>query len=232
MHARTIGVEDARDLDLHAVLAVIIEEKRLGTALAFIIAAAQADRVHIAPIGFGLGMLRGIAIDFAGGSLQDRNLDALGQAEHVDGAHDRNLGGLHRIMLIMNGRGRTGQIVNGIDLHEKRKADIVTHELETRMVVQMGNIGFGTGEQIVHAQHFVARFDQPVDQMRSDEARTARDQYSASAEIIACHGFSSPSIVEICTISGLERKRIIRDRSNTAPRYGIPASDSQLLKDK
>ena len=38
VHARPISVEYARDLDLEAVLAVVIEEQRLGAALAFIIA--------------------------------------------------------------------------------------------------------------------------------------------------------------------------------------------------
>ena len=60
---RPVGVEDARHLDLQPVLAVVIEEQRLGAALAFVVAGADADRVHIAPVSLGLRMHLRIAID-------------------------------------------------------------------------------------------------------------------------------------------------------------------------
>ena len=56
VHARPVGVEDARDLDLEFMLAMIIEEQRLGAALAFIIAGARADRIDVPPIVFRLRM--------------------------------------------------------------------------------------------------------------------------------------------------------------------------------
>jgi hypothetical protein len=36
VHARAIGIEDARDLDVEVVLAAIVEEERFGTPLAFV----------------------------------------------------------------------------------------------------------------------------------------------------------------------------------------------------
>ena len=56
MHARAVGVEDARHLDAQFVLAPIIEEQRLGAALAFVVAGARADRIDVAPIVLGLRM--------------------------------------------------------------------------------------------------------------------------------------------------------------------------------
>ena len=38
VHARAVGVEDARDLDVDAVLAVVVEEQRFGAALALVVA--------------------------------------------------------------------------------------------------------------------------------------------------------------------------------------------------
>jgi len=38
MHPRTVGVEDARHLDAQRVLAVVVEEQRLGAALALVVA--------------------------------------------------------------------------------------------------------------------------------------------------------------------------------------------------
>ena len=50
VHARAVGVEDARHLDRQLVLAAIVEEQRLGAALAFVVAGARADRIDVAPI--------------------------------------------------------------------------------------------------------------------------------------------------------------------------------------
>ena len=70
MHARTVGVEDARYLDAQLVLAPVVEKQRLGAALAFIIAGTDANRVDVAPILFGLRMHAGIAIDLGRGRLK------------------------------------------------------------------------------------------------------------------------------------------------------------------
>ena len=57
--ARTIGVEDADDLDRQAMLPPIVEEQRLGAALALVIARARSDRIDMPPIGFGCGCTDG-----------------------------------------------------------------------------------------------------------------------------------------------------------------------------
>ena len=76
VHARAVGVEDAHDLDVELVLAVVVEEQGFGAALAFVVAAADADGVDVAPVVFGLRMDSGIAIDLAGGGLEDARLAA------------------------------------------------------------------------------------------------------------------------------------------------------------
>jgi hypothetical protein len=57
VHARPVGVEDAGDLDVHAVLAVVVEGQRFGAARTFALAAAWGDRVHVARGAFGLRVL-------------------------------------------------------------------------------------------------------------------------------------------------------------------------------
>src|SRR5439155_1114991 len=54
VHARAVRVEDAHDLDAQVVLTAVVEEQRLGAALAFVVAAALADRVDAAPVRLGL----------------------------------------------------------------------------------------------------------------------------------------------------------------------------------
>ena len=66
MHARSVGVEDARHPDLDTMLAVIVEEECFRAALALVIAGPGADRVHVAPVVFLLGVNLRIAVDLAG----------------------------------------------------------------------------------------------------------------------------------------------------------------------
>ena len=130
MHARAVGVEDARDLDAHVVLTPVVEEQRLGAALALVVAGARSDRVDVAPIVFGLRMDAGIAVHFGGRRLEDFRAHALGQAQHVDRAVHAGLGRLHRIALVVNRRRRTGEIVDLVDLDIERKGHVVADQLE------------------------------------------------------------------------------------------------------
>ena len=97
MHARPIGVEDACHFDAQAMLAVLFEKESFSTSLAFVVAGAGANWVHIAPIFFALRMHVGIAIDPAGRGLQDFCLHPFGETQHVDCTVHRGLCRLHGI---------------------------------------------------------------------------------------------------------------------------------------
>jgi hypothetical protein len=63
VHARSVSVEDPRDLNGQFVLAPIIEEQGLGAALALVVTRARADRIDMAPIILALWMDAGIAVN-------------------------------------------------------------------------------------------------------------------------------------------------------------------------
>src|SRR5262245_65575579 len=100
MHAWAVSIKDTRHLDTEIVLPLIVEEQRLGAALAFIVAGARANWIDVAPILFHLRMNAGVAIDFRGGRLEDLCAHALGESQHVDGAMHTGYWRLHRIALI------------------------------------------------------------------------------------------------------------------------------------
>ena len=83
-HAGTIGVENADHADVHLVLAVVVEKERLGAAFPLIVAGADADRVDVSPVGFGLRMNARISVNLGGGGLENAGFDPLGEAEAVD----------------------------------------------------------------------------------------------------------------------------------------------------
>ena len=151
MHARPIGVEDARHLDVQPVLAVVIEKQRLRAAFPFVVAGSRSNRVDIPPIVFRLGMNGRIAIDLGRGSLENSAFQPFGKAQHVDGAVHAGLGGLHRIALIVDRRGRAGQIVDLVDLDIERKGDVVAEQLEAIVTEDAIEIAPRAGEEIVDA---------------------------------------------------------------------------------
>jgi hypothetical protein len=85
---------------------------------------------------------------------------ALGQPQHVDRAVHAGLGGLHRVVLVVDRRGRAGEVVDLVDLHVEREGHVVAHQLEVRVVEQVGDVVLGAGEEVVDAEHIVrARVD-------------------------------------------------------------------------
>lgn len=56
-HAGAIGVEDADDTDIDVVLTVVVHHQGFGHPFAFVVAAADADRVDVAPVVLFLGMM-------------------------------------------------------------------------------------------------------------------------------------------------------------------------------
>src|SRR5690606_7068761 len=72
-HARAVGVEDAADLDLQGRLPVVVEEQRLGRALALVVAGPGTGWIDVAPVAFRLRMHQRVAVDFGGRGLQDRD---------------------------------------------------------------------------------------------------------------------------------------------------------------
>ena len=88
-------------------------------------------------------------------------------------------------MLVVNGRRGAGEVVDLVDLDIERKGHVVADELEARMIVQVFDVAFAAGEQVVGAQYLVALFKKPVAQMRSQKSGAAGDEYSFTAVVCA-----------------------------------------------
>ncbi len=165
MHARAVGVEDAHDPDVDFVLAQVIEHQCFSCAFAFVVAGARADGVDVASVAFRLGVDIGVAVDFACGRVENSRADALGEAEHVDRAHDGGLGGLDGVELVVPGRRGAGEVVDLINFKKQRVCDIVADQLEIVFVEQMIDVGLLAGEEVIHADDIVAGVDEPVAEM-------------------------------------------------------------------
>src|SRR5690242_17154351 len=116
-----------------------------------------------------------IAIDFGLSRLENARAHTLGETEHVDRAHHVRLHSLHRVVLVVDRRGRTRKVVDLIDLKEYRLSDVVTYQLETRIIEQVQDVFAPAGEEVVEAEHFVAFAEEPFAKMRADEPRATCD---------------------------------------------------------
>ena len=94
------------------------------------------------------------------------------------------LSGLHWVELVVNGRCRTGQVVDLIHLNIERKSDIVAHQLEVRMIEQMGNVVLGAREEVVQTDDVVAVGQQAFAEMRAEEAGTTGDEDAGAVGVV------------------------------------------------
>ena len=74
MHPGAIGVENTPNLDVYSMLAVIIEKQGFSASFALVVAGAQANGIHIPPVGLYLRMDLWIAIHLTCGRLKDLGL--------------------------------------------------------------------------------------------------------------------------------------------------------------
>jgi len=178
VHPGAIGVEYSDHTYVHPVLPVIVKKERFRTALSFVVTGSGTDGIHIPPIGFILKVYRWIPVYFAGGSLKYLGPNPLGQPQHVDGAHDRSFHGLDRIVLVVHRGGRAGEIIDLIRFDEHGVNQIVSNQLEIRFSDEMSDVLLGAREKIVKAQHVMPFGNQPITQMRAQEAGAAGNQNS------------------------------------------------------
>src|SRR3990172_9088058 len=133
VHPGAVSVEDADHADLQLVLAVIVEEEGLRAPLPLVIACPGSDGVHVPPVRLPLRVFRRAAIHLGGGGLKDAHLQALGQAQHVDGAVHAGLRRLHGVELVVDRRGGAREVVDLADLDVEGPGDVVAHQIEHRV---------------------------------------------------------------------------------------------------
>ena len=136
------------------MLPVIVEKQGFGTAFAFIVTRAKTDGIDVSPIVFRLWVDFRIAVNFAGGGLQDFGFSAFGQPQHIDGTVYAGFGGLYGVVLIVDGRGRTGQIVDFIYFDIQGKSDVVAQQFKMGIIEQMLQVVLPVGHNFLH-EHFL-----------------------------------------------------------------------------
>ncbi len=181
MHVGSVGVEDAHHADIDAVFPAVVDGQRLGGALPLVVAAPRADAVHMAPVGFALRMLEGVAVDFGRRGVEDARLGLERQFQHVHHPDEGGLDGFDGVALIVDRRGGTGQVVDLVELPPEGLRHIMQNEGEAAVVQQIVDVGLGAREEVVEYRDLVVLGQQATGEVRADEPRAASD------ECFACH---------------------------------------------
>ena len=118
----------------------------------------------------------GITVNFRRRRLKDRNPQSLCQSQHVDGPVNARLDRLHRIELVVDGRGGAGQVVDFVHLDKQRECYVVTDDFKARVGQQVFDVLLGTGEEVVHTDDFAAFLQQTFAEVGSQKSGSACDE--------------------------------------------------------
>jgi hypothetical protein len=69
-------------------------------------------------------------------------------------------GRLYRIILVVDGGGRTGKIENLVDLHVERECDVMTYQLKIRIAQKVNYVASAASIKIVNANNLKTFFQQ------------------------------------------------------------------------
>src|SRR5262249_53586065 len=137
----------------------------------------------------------------------DAALKPLGKPQHVDGPVHAGLGRLHGIALIVNGRGRAGEVVDFVHLDIKRKRDVVAQELEMGTPNQVIDIPFRARVEIVEAYDVMAGVQQAIAKVGTNKTGAPGDQnrLAFKCATVCWHGAHSTGVLWGSALAGNSR---------------------------
>ena len=118
-----------------------------------------------------------IAVDLGRGREEEDGPLGLGQTERLVRPQRADLEGLDRKFQVVDRRSGTGKVKDRVErpVHVDIVRHVVLDKREAR-VPDVGDVGHVAGDEVVHADHLVAVREEPVGQVRPDEAGDARNQ--------------------------------------------------------
>lgn len=127
------------------------------------------------PVILSLGMNLWVAVDLRGRRLENACFGAFCQTKHVYGTHHRGLHRFNGIVLVVNGRRGTGQIINLINLQLDWINDIVPKHLKMLVPHEVLNIFAPPSEKIIEAKNLMTRFNHTITEVTPKKTRSSGD---------------------------------------------------------
>ena len=163
VHVRAVGVEDAHQPAVEALFAPVGHDQCLAEAFALVVASARADRVDIAPVGFGLRVDQRVAVGFRGRCEQEAGAVAGGQLQQVMGAEAVRQHDLQGDAGEIGRAGRAGQVVDLLGRGEiggQGAGQIMLDHAQAWVVADGGDVARVAGQVVVDDGDVVPRGQQ------------------------------------------------------------------------
>ena len=157
-----------------------IHQHRLCHALALVVAGTLSDRIDVAEVVFGLWMDERVSVHLGRARVDDpaasraRVLDEAQRAKHARGQRCIRIG-----LVVHRGR-RAGQVKDDLGVGVKRLADVTDLEMKSRVAVGVLEVAEVAGHQIIEADDLEALSQEPIDEVRADEAGRSCYQHGAT----------------------------------------------------
>ena len=173
-HAAPVGVEDADDRRVEALLAVVGHRERLGVALRLVVDAARPDRVDVTPVGLGLRVHLRVAVDLARRGEEEARALELRETERVVGAVRAGLERVQRQPQVVDRARRAREVVDEVDrlVDPDRLHDVLRQEDEV-VAAHVRDVRERPGLEVVDADDAMPFGKERVAEVRSEEAGTA-----------------------------------------------------------
>jgi hypothetical protein len=138
-----------------------------------------------------------VAVDLAGGGLEEARARALGERQEVVGAHHAGEHGVLRVGLVVGGRGRAGEVEDPVELDPPAQArrqgvdDVRVDQVEPGLALQVAQVLAAAGEEVVQADHVGAVGEQGVAEVGAQEPGPAGHENDAA--LAMSHGLIPPN---------------------------------------
>jgi hypothetical protein len=102
---------------------------------------------------------------------------------------DIDLGGLDRVVLVMDRRCRAGEVINSIHLDVKGESYVMAKKFKKRILEKMLNISLRSGVKVIDADHILSFFKEALAEVRTQKTCPSRHQ---NMNLICFLQFNSP----------------------------------------
>ena len=141
LEAGAVGVEDADQMGVDAVVAVVGHDGGLGESLGLVVDGARADGIDVAPVGLDLGVDLGVAVALGGGGVEVAGAVFAGEVEGVDGSGGADEEGFDAEAGVVDGAGGRGEVEDVIDLARvEGLADVLLEQAEAALVLEVARL--------------------------------------------------------------------------------------------
>src|ERR1700674_1348735 len=190
-HPWPVGVEDADDMCVQPFRAVIGHHQGLRKTLGFIVNAARADGVHIAPIRFRLRADMRIAVTLGRGREKIFGFFRQGQSQGIVRSERAHFQSLDRKFQIVDRAGRRSEMQDVIDgaWDIDKLCDVVLHDRKWRVSREMAQVGGSASNQVIDRENLPAAIEKVVAKVRPEKSRASRD-YRAQWDALSMQVFS------------------------------------------